>query len=83
MVSDHRLDGIKESTLDNIMFLLNHGSLKSLMTLKQIGKKRAEAILEARSNFGDYASLADMTRAGLKISQIDSIFKANIEMDIV
>jgi DNA uptake protein ComE-like DNA-binding protein len=74
------LEALKESTMNDILFLLNNGSLKSLMTLKMIGKKRAEAILESRKSDGEYKELVDLTRIGLKQSQISSIFKANLDI---
>lgn len=49
------------------------------MSLKTIGKKRAEAILDAREANGEYTSLEGLTLAGLKQSQIDTMFKANLD----
>jgi DNA uptake protein ComE-like DNA-binding protein len=45
------------------------------MSLKMIGKKRAESILESRERDGFFKDLNELTRAGLKPSQISSIFK--------
>ncbi|KAJ3313116.1 Kinesin-like protein kif22 [Boothiomyces sp. JEL0838] len=82
---NHDLDALKNSTTNSMLHILNHGNMKSIMTLKMIGKKRAEAILEAREKDGIFAELNDLERAGLKQSQISSIFKkmADLEFETV
>ncbi|KAJ3274948.1 Kinesin-like protein kif22 [Terramyces sp. JEL0728] len=77
---NHDLDALKVSTTKSMLHILNHGNMKAIMTLKMIGKKRAEAILECREREGAFNELNDLERAGLKHSQVSSIFKANIEI---
>ncbi|KAJ3326326.1 Kinesin-like protein kif22 [Boothiomyces sp. JEL0866] len=74
---NHDLDALKNSTTNSMLHVLNHGNMKAIMTLKMIGKKRAEAILDAREKDGEFVELKDLERAGLKQSQISSIFKVN------
>ncbi len=74
------LDDVKTATKNQILNILNSGNMKSLMSLKTIGKKRAEAIFKCREETGPYGSLEELSRAGLKDSQISALFKANLEL---
>lgn len=73
------LEEVKSATKEKILHIINRGNVKAIMTLKTIGKKRAEGILDARETHGDFATLESLSLAGLKQSQIVTMFKANLE----
>ncbi|KAI8912667.1 P-loop containing nucleoside triphosphate hydrolase protein [Gorgonomyces haynaldii] len=72
---NQQLEHIKENTRLRMLQIINTGSLKDLQQLKMIGKKRAQDIFEARQSFGEMSALEDLTRAGLSMHLIESIFK--------
>lgn len=74
------LDSLKAITKSRILHILNRGSVKSLMTLKTIGKKRAETIFNDREVNGDFCELDDLLRAGFKQSQITTLFQSNMDL---
>ena len=74
------LEELKIATRQKILHIINRGNIKGIMTLKTIGKKRAEQILNAREEHGDYLSIEDLQIAGLKESQISTLFKANLDL---
>ncbi|KAI8901502.1 P-loop containing nucleoside triphosphate hydrolase protein [Globomyces pollinis-pini] len=76
----NHVDQLKESTTKSLLELINNGTLKDLMKMKMIGKKRAEAILESRTLNGQFETLSDLSRAKLSESQISSIFRANMDI---
>jgi kinesin family protein 22 len=77
------IEKLKAVTKQHMLKLLNEGNLKAMyivfirMSLKMIGKKRAEAILESREKEGRFVELSELERAGLKPNQITSIFKVS------
>ena len=73
------LEELKTVTKEKILHVINRGNVKAIMSLKTIGKKRAEAILEAREQHGMYDRLENLSLAGLKETQIQALFKANLE----
>jgi hypothetical protein len=74
------LDSLKMVTKCRILHILNRGSVKSLMTLKTIGKKRAETIFNDREVNGEFLELNDLLRAGFKPTQISNLFQSNMEL---
>ncbi len=71
---------LKNETVQNMLQILNEGDGKSIKTLKMIGTKRVEDIMAARNKIGAFSSLDDLRHAGLSQKQIETIFKANIEI---
>ena len=79
LIDSPDLEEVKSATKEKILHIINRGNVKAIMTLKTIGKKRAEAILDARETNGEFTTLESLSLAGLKQSQIDTMFKANLE----
>ncbi|XP_007424397.1 kinesin-like protein KIF22 [Python bivittatus] len=63
----------------NILSLLNSGSVKDLMALHRIGKKKAQLIVSWRDLYGSFEKVQDLEKIhGITAKQIDSFMKANI-----
>ncbi|XP_063157402.1 kinesin-like protein KIF22 isoform X2 [Candoia aspera] len=63
----------------NILSLLNSGSVKDLMALHCIGKKKAQLIVSWRDLHGSFEKVQDLEKIhGITAKRIDSFMKANI-----
>lgn len=69
------LEILKKTTETEILEVLNKGNEKSLLKLKQVGKRRAQDVLIVREEHGPFQKLSDLGKIGLSVSQIESIFK--------
>ena len=69
------IERLKEKTEMYMLHIFNSGDVKSLISLKLIGKKRAADIIQARQEHGPFHTLVDLLVAGLSTNQIDCIFK--------
>ncbi|KAL2919809.1 hypothetical protein HK105_200726 [Polyrhizophydium stewartii] len=78
--ADVALAQLKKQTEADIISVINSGDLKAIMRLKQIGKKRAEALVAALAVHGEYATLADLARAGLSMTLISNILQSNLKL---
>ncbi|KAH9250838.1 hypothetical protein BASA81_011348 [Batrachochytrium salamandrivorans] len=74
------IEQLKHDTEKAILYAVNHGSLKEIMRLKQIGKKRAEAILIARDLHGLFTCTEDLSRAGMSDTLIANVFQSNLQL---
>ena len=74
---ENNVDSLVLQTMANIISTFNKGTLKEIMRVKMVGKKRAEAIVCARDQ-ESFKDLDDLSRAHLKKSTITSILKANL-----
>ncbi|XP_058039603.1 kinesin-like protein KIF22 [Ahaetulla prasina] len=62
-----------------ILSLMNSGSVKDLMGLHLIGKKKAELIVSWRENYGSFQKVQDLEKIhGITAKQADAFIKANI-----
>ncbi|XP_034275571.1 kinesin-like protein KIF22 [Pantherophis guttatus] len=62
-----------------ILSLMNSGSVKDLMGLHLIGKKKAELIVSWRENYGSFQKVQDLQKIhGITAKQADAFIKANI-----
>ncbi|KAG8140589.1 hypothetical protein E2320_003272 [Naja naja] len=62
-----------------ILSLMNSGSVKDLMDLHLIGKKKAELIVRWRENYGSFQKVQDLEKIhSITAKQVDSFIKANI-----
>uniref|UniRef100_A0A8C5WW43 Kinesin-like protein n=1 Tax=Laticauda laticaudata TaxID=8630 RepID=A0A8C5WW43_LATLA len=62
-----------------ILSLMNSGSVKDLMDLHLIGKKKAELIVSWRENYGSFQKVQDLEKIhSITAKQVDSFIKANI-----
>jgi DNA uptake protein ComE-like DNA-binding protein len=79
---------------DALLRVLNSGSLKELMNLQTIGKKRAQLILAKRDELmaatgggeaggNAYVTLADLAHIGLSETQIEQFTQRNIIANII
>ncbi|XP_029138896.1 kinesin-like protein KIF22 [Protobothrops mucrosquamatus] len=63
----------------NILSLMNSGSVKDLMGLHLIGKKKAQLIVSWRENYGSFEKVQDLEKIhGITAKQVDSFMEANI-----
>ncbi|KAK9395421.1 kinesin-like KIF22 [Crotalus adamanteus] len=63
----------------NILSLMNSGSVKDLMGLHFIGKKKAQLIVSWRENYGFFEKVQDLEKThGITAKQVDSFTEANI-----
>ncbi|XP_062993847.1 kinesin-like protein KIF22 [Elgaria multicarinata webbii] len=64
---------------ENILALLNSGSVKDLMALRRIGKKKAQLIVAWRNLYGSFKEVEDLGKVhGISAKQVSSFLKANI-----
>lgn len=64
---------------ENILALLNTGSVKALMGLHQIGKKKAQLIVDWRNQYGTFKKVEDLGKVdGISAKQAASFLKVNI-----
>ncbi|XP_066484568.1 kinesin-like protein KIF22 isoform X1 [Tiliqua scincoides] len=64
---------------ENILALLNTGSVKALMGLHQIGKKKAQLIVDWRCHHGSFKKVEDLEKVeGVSAKQAASFLKVNI-----
>ncbi|XP_070587287.1 kinesin-like protein KIF22 [Erythrolamprus reginae] len=62
-----------------MLSLLNSGSVKDLMGLHLIGKKKAELIVNWRENYGSFQKVQDLEKIhGITAKQMNTFIKANI-----
>ncbi|KAL5032892.1 hypothetical protein BDV3_001418 [Batrachochytrium dendrobatidis] len=76
----HSIEQVKQDTEKVMLRIINSGSLKDIMKLKQVGKKRAEAIMNARDTYGDFMSIKDLSRAGMSETLISTVFQSNLQL---
>lgn len=80
--ADSSLGKLQKETAGGMLLILNTGDEKAILKLKGIGKKRAASIVQARSEHGPFKSLTDLSTARLSETQISSILRANILIDV-
>ncbi|XP_032090586.1 kinesin-like protein KIF22 isoform X1 [Thamnophis elegans] len=62
-----------------LLSLLNSGSMKDLMGLHYIGKKKAELIVNWRENYGSFQKVQDLGKIyGISAKQVDAFIMANV-----
>ncbi|XP_033025258.1 kinesin-like protein KIF22 [Lacerta agilis] len=70
-------------TKENILAVLNTGSVKDLMALHQIGKKKAHRIVAWRGEHGSFEKVEDLGKVdGISAKQVASFLKVNILTNI-
>ncbi|XP_053197271.1 kinesin-like protein KIF22 [Scomber japonicus] len=70
---------VLEHSRQNILQILNSGSLKELKGLQQIGVKKAKLILGWREIHGDFTKVEDLTKVeGMTEKRFSTFMKANI-----
>ncbi|XP_034991400.1 kinesin-like protein KIF22 isoform X2 [Zootoca vivipara] len=70
-------------TKENILAVLNTGSVKDLMALHQIGKKKAHRIMAWRGEHGSFEKVEDLGKVdGISAKQVASFLKVNILTNI-
>ncbi|XP_053219497.1 kinesin-like protein KIF22 isoform X1 [Podarcis raffonei] len=70
-------------TKENILAILNTGSVKDLMALHQIGKKKANRIVAWRGEHGSFEKVEDLGKVeGISAKQVASFLKVNILTNI-
>uniref|UniRef100_A0A670JD83 Kinesin family member 22 n=1 Tax=Podarcis muralis TaxID=64176 RepID=A0A670JD83_PODMU len=63
-------------TKENILAILNTGSVKDLMALHQIGKKKANRIVAWRGEHGSFEKVEDLGKVeGISAKQVASFLK--------
>uniref|UniRef100_A0A8D2KUC7 Kinesin-like protein n=1 Tax=Varanus komodoensis TaxID=61221 RepID=A0A8D2KUC7_VARKO len=68
---------------DNILAILNTGSVKDLMALRQIGKKKAQLILGWRDLYGSFEKVEDIGKVhGISAKQVSSFLKVCIRFSL-
>ena len=78
VAEDPKLDTLKllkQATEDKIMHIINNGSEKEILKLKQIGKSRVKKVIEAKILNGPFAKFDDLHMAGFSKAQLSSILK--------
>jgi DNA uptake protein ComE-like DNA-binding protein len=73
---DSDLERLKAQTKEKILYLLNTGSVKELRRLKLIGEKRAESIINAREEIGEYKNVSFLLLSLVKLFLLISSFLA-------
>ncbi|XP_062331618.1 kinesin-like protein KIF22 isoform X2 [Osmerus eperlanus] len=75
----HLDSSVLERSCQNILQVLNSGSLKELKSLQQIGDKKAKLILGWREVNGSFTQVEDLTKIeGITAKRFSSFMKANI-----
>jgi DNA uptake protein ComE-like DNA-binding protein len=62
----------------DILFTLNNGSVKDLMKMNSIGKKRAESIIRFRDSERHLTQLSDLRLCGFTEKLVDRFLKDNL-----
>lgn len=64
---------------ENILSILNNGSVKDLLALHRIGKKKAQLIVSWKELYGPFEKVEDLKNVhGISANQVTSFIKANI-----
>lgn len=75
----HLDTSVLELSRNEILQILNSGSIKELKSLQQIGDKKAKLILGWREIHGDFTKVEDLTKVeGMTEKRFSSFMKANI-----
>ena len=69
---------VRQAFERDLLERLNEGDLKTITSLKGIGKKRAQKILEHRQEHGKLARFYDLTNLGFGDKLVNTILKANL-----
>eukprot|EP00042_Codosiga_hollandica_P031021 m.184629 g.184629 ORF g.184629 m.184629 type:complete len:747 (+) comp53526_c0_seq1:96-2336(+) len=71
---------VREVFICSALKLLNEGDVKQLTRLKGIGAKKAERIIECRSERGPFAAIAEMKKVGFAEKGIEKFISENLEV---
>ncbi|KAJ7314068.1 hypothetical protein JRQ81_005992 [Phrynocephalus forsythii] len=64
---------------ENILSVLNTGSVKDLLALHRIGKKKAQLIVGWKELYGPFEKIEDLEKVhGISATQVTSFLKANV-----
>ncbi|XP_062919132.1 kinesin-like protein KIF22 isoform X2 [Mobula hypostoma] len=68
---------LAEQQKEQILALLNEGSLRQLKTLQRVGDKTAQLILGWRERHGPYSQIEDLAKIGMSAKFLSTFMKAN------
>jgi len=69
---------LREEWEVKVLNILNNGTVKEIMTLPTIGKKRAEQLHTYRTQNGEFSSLSDLVRVGFSSAVLKNLKKKYI-----